>query len=469
MKKSVLLFLMSLIAFYAEAQNLNHIRCAIDDVSNIVGEFTINVEDIYNDVIEIDLSTVGYGVHTLYIQVQDAEGRWSHYATHFFQVAGNLQMQTLSSIEYFFDEDPGFGNAFALFLDNSTVFEGQLDFPIPSDLSLGAHNLYVRTRDAGGQWSHTSLNKIHVAGNTQMATLSKVEYFFDEDPGIGNADWITTSAISEIDVNFDIPVPSDLSLGNHNLYLRCADGGNQWSHYSVVPVTICETYAPTASFITNRYQGGYYVELVNNSQLSTELNWTIDGLSVSESDSLFHYFTEPGLYEVCLDASNTCGQDQFCDTIVVNGISDFFAQVGNNTGIASVTIRGGFVPGADVRLVRDGYSEIIATEVVFWNEGELRVLFDLRGQALGDWQLSVDMGDEGYFIAGDVYQIIEGQPAEINVELIGIRVGRAGRAEPYHLVVENFGDEDAIGIPILMRQAPVSIATMLEGGRSRNH
>lgn len=447
----------------ASAQALQEIRIAIDTHDNVVNSYFVDIANVYSGDVDVDLTNVGLGMHTLYIDVLDASGTWSLYKAHRFMVSGQLGMETLSAVEYFFDEDPGMGNGFLLMIDNLSTLETQFEIPMPSDMSYGMHRLYVRALDGGAQWSHYDAIPIMIAGNTNMATLTRVEFSFDEMQGVGNGVWTTLSPEALIEQTLDIPVPADLPLGAHTLYIRCGDEGGQWSHYTTMPISICESYAPTASFDAVRYQGGKYVALSNTSLGSSSLEWTIDGTFESNADSVFVQFDAPGQYPVCVQATNACGTDQHCDWISVNGISDFFADRGTNLGVVSMTIRGGFTPNADVRLIRDGYDDIIASEVIFLSTGELRVLFDLRNQPIGFYHVQVQLQEGDLFVSNDAFEIVEGQPAEINLELIGKRVSRAGRPEPYHLLIENFGDEDAIAVPILLRQIPVDIATMLPG------
>jgi hypothetical protein len=457
----ILLFIVA--ASGAKAQTLQEVRIAIDAHENVVNTLSISIADVYSGEVSVDLTNVNAGLHTLYVDVRDADGTWSLFKAHRFVVSGKLGMEVLSAIEYFFDEDPGLGNGYLLMVPNAGTLETQFDIPIPADLTFGMHRLYVRALDGGAQWSHFDALPVQIAGNMQMLTLTKVEYSFDEMFGVGNGFWTTVSSDAIIDQDLNINVPADLALGEHKLYVRCGDGGGQWSHYASIPISICESYAPIASFSAVRYQGGAFVALSNSSEGGSSVEWTVDGEIESIADSVFVEFNEPGQYPVCVQATNSCGEDEYCDWISVNGISDFFADKGSNLGVISMTIRGGFTPNADVRLIREGFEDILATEVVFLSTGELRVLFDLRNQQIGLYQVQVQLQEGDIFVSSDFFEIVEGQPAEINLELIGKRVSRAGRPEPYHLLIENFGDEDAVAVPILLRQIPVDIATMLPG------
>ena len=61
-----------------------------------------------------DVSTLATGVHTLYLRTRDATG-WSitqnHYFVKFQALSGNPSSATnIVKAEYFYDNDPGFGN-----------------------------------------------------------------------------------------------------------------------------------------------------------------------------------------------------------------------------------------------------------------------------------------------------------------------------------------------------------------------
>jgi hypothetical protein len=59
---------------------------------------------------------------------------------------------TVVRAEYFFDSDPGYGNA--TIINNVTEGDNALSLSV-EDLSPGAHMLYVRSQASSGVWSST--------------------------------------------------------------------------------------------------------------------------------------------------------------------------------------------------------------------------------------------------------------------------------------------------------------------------
>src|SRR5688572_1253655 len=96
----------------------------------------------------------------------------------------SLHAQVIVGGEYFFDTDPGYGNAttFSVSPDSSITTNVNADL---SGVEPGLHFCNVRVKDSNGRWSltHTSLF-FALQGGTSLITGG--EYFFDTDPGTGN-------------------------------------------------------------------------------------------------------------------------------------------------------------------------------------------------------------------------------------------------------------------------------------------
>ena len=60
--------------------------------------------------------------------------------------------------------------------------------------------------------------------------ITAAEYFFDDDPGVGNATALTIAQGASIDETFSIPT-TGLSEGLHVLHIRTQDSDNVWSLY----------------------------------------------------------------------------------------------------------------------------------------------------------------------------------------------------------------------------------------------
>ncbi len=135
----------------------------------------------------------------------------------------------ITKAEYFIDADPGFGSAI-----NIPVTAGTNIANVPvsvsiSALSSGFHNLYLRSKDATGNWSVTNRHPFFKIQATAFANVTKAEYFIDTDPGFGNAINVpVTAGINIANVPITVSIAS-LSAGFHNLYLRSKDVNGNWS------------------------------------------------------------------------------------------------------------------------------------------------------------------------------------------------------------------------------------------------
>jgi hypothetical protein len=197
-------------------------------------------------------ASLANGMHTLYTRSKDNLGNWSNANKHLFvkqpiTVAGNI-----TKLEYFFDNDPGFGNAIDIpsFPTGTTVN----DFVFTADataLSNGPHFLYVRSKD---DWSITNKILFYKQAITTAGNITKLEYFFDNDPGFGNATNITgfTPGTTINDFVFTADATA-LSNGPHFLYVRSKD---DWSITNKIlfykqPITVAGNITKLEYFFDN--------------------------------------------------------------------------------------------------------------------------------------------------------------------------------------------------------------------------
>ncbi|MBK8685499.1 MAG: hypothetical protein IPN26_11145 [Bacteroidetes bacterium] len=191
--------------------------------------------NIANLNINADVSALPSGIHQLYVRSQDANGHWSITNRSFFYKTENSTSATIPdnlALEYFFDNDPGFGNGTsAPITPGSDIANLNINADV-SALPSGIHQLNVRSQDANGQWSITNRSFFYKTENSTSATIPDIlalEYFFDNDPGFGNgtsAPITPGSNIANLNINADV---SALPSGIHQLYVRSQDANGQWS------------------------------------------------------------------------------------------------------------------------------------------------------------------------------------------------------------------------------------------------
>jgi hypothetical protein len=188
-----------------------------------------------NKVFIADLSLITNGLHQFHMRVQDASGLWSLLHTKSFMTVTNANNKAY--FEYFIDTDTGLGNGKTLMTDAN----GQSTILLDS-VSAGVHQLIIRARDSLGNWSLTHQKTFFKFDGTGENTLARMEYFWDTDPGLGNATAITgfTSVVGQPVIHEFSPNTNNLPIGPHTLYVRVKDNSGSWSllHSVVISTTI---------------------------------------------------------------------------------------------------------------------------------------------------------------------------------------------------------------------------------------
>jgi hypothetical protein len=143
--------------------------------------------------------------------------------------------QQIIKAEYFFDNDPGFGNATSISLTPSANI-ANLNITIDySSLNIGNHLLSIRTLDSAGNWSLT--NHVSFYNAPKIVAL---EYFIDTDPGFGHG---TALPINTPSANLNNIQPSfsliGLPSGVHSIYIRSKDETGQWSLTNKQSINYC--------------------------------------------------------------------------------------------------------------------------------------------------------------------------------------------------------------------------------------
>lgn len=180
-----------------------------------------------------DLSEAASGAHVLYVRVQDTDGKWS---TTMSRPLFIDRFQDIVYVEYFFDSDPGVGKGKAVQLPNLS-YKAHLNLNLQLDLtglSLGEHEIFVRARDRFDQWTDIMSRRFTIVqgGITPpdppqpVGDLSRIEYFFDTDPGYGLGRKLENPCTGKNTYLMDF---SGIEHGAHVLYLRAQDTNGYWS------------------------------------------------------------------------------------------------------------------------------------------------------------------------------------------------------------------------------------------------
>lgn len=163
----------------------------------------------------------------------------------FFSASHVCHAQTVQAVEYFFDNDPGFGNAISIPVSASSTIEDVTQSINISSLSYGFHTVFIRSRSSSGTWSLT--NQFSFLKMRGDYPIKETEYYFDIDPGFGKGTPLAfhpNNALADFVAQLNI---TSLTPGTHRLFIRSKEGNDNWSLTNWMDITI--TASDAAPFI----------------------------------------------------------------------------------------------------------------------------------------------------------------------------------------------------------------------------
>lgn len=179
----------------------------------------------------VNIDALSSGFHTLYVRAQDNKGRWSTLNAHaFFKTySAPGALQNIVQLEYFIDNDPGLGSGTNLPVTPATDVTKNFVVDL-GPLASGFHTLYIRGKDAVGRWNVLYAHAFFKSypAPSPLNEVTKVEYFIDNDPGLGLATPVVISSGTNVTQNFIVDL-SGAASGFHTLYVRAQDTTGTWS------------------------------------------------------------------------------------------------------------------------------------------------------------------------------------------------------------------------------------------------
>ncbi|MFT3935570.1 MAG: CARDB domain-containing protein [Chitinophagaceae bacterium] len=144
--------------------------------------------------------------------------------------------QNITAAESFIDTDPGVGKGTPIAISSAVNLSNLSAVINVTGLSNGAHRLYIRTRNAEGNWSITSVKEFlydadvaYISAPPAAQNIVAAEYFIDTDPGFGAGTTIAiTPGINLSNVSVSVNT-AGLTNGTHRLYIRTKNNEGRWS------------------------------------------------------------------------------------------------------------------------------------------------------------------------------------------------------------------------------------------------
>ncbi|MCO6498618.1 MAG: T9SS type A sorting domain-containing protein [Chitinophagaceae bacterium] len=186
-----------------------------------------------------------------------------------FSLPSNASPAAIDYAEYFIDTDPGFGNGITIPVTSSTDATINNYLVDLNSVNPGAHRIYFRTRDVNGVWSLTNektffklFPEATIPSSPVAGNITRVEYFFDTDPGPGNGTSIPFSSSNDITISNASLDITGLSAGVHHIYIRTQNTGGSWSLTNMQTFFIANVAAqiPPNPVATNIVKMEYFID-----------------------------------------------------------------------------------------------------------------------------------------------------------------------------------------------------------------
>jgi Secretion system C-terminal sorting domain len=187
-------------------------------------------------------------------------------------------------LEYFFNTDPGFGNGtiFTLPAPQTDVNNFALSIPT-TGFPQGFYRLYLRSRDANGQWSHIMdasfsnvVAPVYPTAPPAAVNIVKLEYVIDANLPFGSGtDIPITPGLNIANLNVSINT-STVPAGPHILYIRSQDANGVWSltGVSFFDNSVAPPYPVAPAAAGNIQQLEYFIDTDPGFGLATPITYT---------------------------------------------------------------------------------------------------------------------------------------------------------------------------------------------------
>lgn len=328
-----------------------------------VGQATSITVSNSNEPVALDFNvpvqTLSTGFHHLFVRLKTFHGngvyQWGMTESRTFYVVQQpnvVAYPNLTAAEYFIDTDPGVGQATPISGVTSSE-TANLAFEIPlSTLVAGFHNLYIRFRNADGNWGISESRLFYILpAMTPQTVLQMVgaEYFIDSDPGMGQSIPLTIANPTDqlMAQEYAIMIPT-LAYGLHYLYIRMKDQNNNWGfaerrefYINAPTCNLTVSNVVIQSVSCGQTNGRLTVQTTGG---SGTLTYSLDGLNY-QSSNVFDNLSG-GTYRIFVKDASNCVVVQTDQVItssnpIVNNVTIQNASCNQPNGRMTVQATGG--------------------------------------------------------------------------------------------------------------------------------
>lgn len=195
------------------------------------------------DIVNFDIVTTSLpvGWHTVHVRMRDANNVWGFYESRKIYVRGPVVIEPIppvapvAQMEFFYDTDNGVGTGSVISITPSHDVD-VVNTNLTNTLTQGWHTVHVRTKNQDNIWGFYESRKIFIRGEpepccTPPSPIVELEYFVDNDPGVGLSSTKVTinPSSTNIDLVDELLDVGTQSLGAHRIYVRAKNQAGTWS------------------------------------------------------------------------------------------------------------------------------------------------------------------------------------------------------------------------------------------------
>ncbi len=386
---------------------------------------------------KLDLQQISFGFNWLNIRFKDNQGRWSStYSTLFFKTQNSSDtIRKVVECLYWIDNDYQNHKSFAIKSEKNIVEDLNI-----SNIPDGFHRISFIFKDNTGLFSNSFSYLIFKAGKGKLADNKIVGYQFWFNQNIAEAKFVKLGEPQKLShINAILDMPTDNA---ETVNIQFLDTAGLWS------VVYTKKFLPEADF--TYYNTINTFNFTNQTIFGTQYRWNFGDGTNSLAIHPTHTYKTPGVYEVCLIATNKLGSDTACKQALVYGLREIEPKSAGNTGEATLFIYGaGFDEKTKIYIQNKAGNKIEPKFVQHYKLDALKCVFDLRDKQIGVYDVIAEFKGNVYKLEKS-FTIEQGTKPDPFVTITGRDRILFSRWQTYTLNFGNRGNVDAIGVPIII-------------------
>ena len=312
--------LLLVVSIMAHAQQLTAIEYFFDTDPGFGNGSQVAVNTASLDAtVDFTTGNLPAGLHVLFVRLKNSANQWSTlYQSAILFTNGAGGASNIAYAEYYFDNDPGFGNGNHITL-NGTSIDSTINFDV-TGLTPGLHTFSVRLKDTNNYWSSMAQGSFSVStGTAGVSQIKSLSYFVDST---ANSTSKPLGLMASLDTTISIHI-TDNGSDARKLGLRLLNQTGEWSNATLIDISLCDLYKPEGSFRIAQYGGTF--SMIDNSRCNTsgKIHWLADNTLFDSTAVINYKFNNTGAKTITQITGTGCRVDSVAKIITMPGIERY--------------------------------------------------------------------------------------------------------------------------------------------------